>query len=251
MPEIEEIEEVEEKKIEEVDSDSDDDDAPELDNVGGDDAGGKQNRGEKKCRKVVSKLGMKPVNGIIRITIRKSKNILFVISKPDVLKAPGSDTYVIFGEAKIEDMAQNQMRQQMMRQAGGGGGGMPGGMPGMGGGMDAEKLKKIAELQKEMGGEEGVAEMLKDPSKMKDLMQKMKDMGLGEAMGGLEQALEAQQAGGKELEAAGDTGGDEGDFEEKDIQIIMDQGGCSRADAVKALKANNNDVVEAIMSISS
>jgi len=30
--------------------------------------------------------------------------ILFVISRPDVFKSPNSDTYVIFGEAKIEDL---------------------------------------------------------------------------------------------------------------------------------------------------
>ncbi|KAF9601921.1 hypothetical protein IFM89_023985 [Coptis chinensis] len=40
-----------------------------------------------------------------RHTIKKSKNILFVISKPDVFKSPTSDTYVIFGEAKIEDLS--------------------------------------------------------------------------------------------------------------------------------------------------
>lgn len=36
---------------------------------------------------------------------RQSKNILFVISKPDVFKSPASDTYIIFGEAKIEDLS--------------------------------------------------------------------------------------------------------------------------------------------------
>merc|ERR1712048_713044 len=48
--------------------------------------------------------GMKPVPGIVRVTVKKSQNILFVISKPDVHKAPSSDTYVVFGEAKIEDL---------------------------------------------------------------------------------------------------------------------------------------------------
>ena len=31
--------------------------------------------------------------------------ILFVIQKPDVFKSPASDTYIIFGEAKIEDLS--------------------------------------------------------------------------------------------------------------------------------------------------
>merc|ERR1711957_240171 len=55
--------------------------------------------------KAIQKLGMKPVPGIIRVTVKKSKNILFVISSPDVHKAPNSDTYIVFGEAKIEDLS--------------------------------------------------------------------------------------------------------------------------------------------------
>lgn len=98
-----------------TDSDSDDT-IPELEDAG---AGGnaegsttasgmpdlvskaKQSRGEKKARKLMSKLGLKPVPGVNRVTIRKSKNILFVINKPDVLKNPASDTYIVFGEAKV------------------------------------------------------------------------------------------------------------------------------------------------------
>jgi len=83
---------------------------------GGEDGGkGKQNRSEKKNRKAMQKLGMKSVPDIIRVTVKKSKNILFAISNPDVFKSPNSDTYVIFGEAKIEDLsaqAQSQAAQQ-------------------------------------------------------------------------------------------------------------------------------------------
>ncbi|KAH0502569.1 Nascent polypeptide-associated complex subunit alpha-2 [Microtus ochrogaster] len=35
-----------------------------------------------------------------------SKHVLFVITKPDVYKATALDTYLIFGEAKIEDLSQ-------------------------------------------------------------------------------------------------------------------------------------------------
>merc|ERR1712039_400915 len=62
--------------------------------------------GEKKARKIMSKLGLKQITGVSRVTIRKSKNILFVIQKPDVYKNPASDTYIVFGEAKIEDLSQ-------------------------------------------------------------------------------------------------------------------------------------------------
>ncbi|XP_006832322.1 PREDICTED: NAC-alpha domain-containing protein 1 [Chrysochloris asiatica] len=66
----------------------------------------KQSRSEKKARKAMSKLGLRQIQGVTRVTIQKSKNILFVISKPDVFKSPASDTYVVFGEAKIEDLSQ-------------------------------------------------------------------------------------------------------------------------------------------------
>jgi len=108
-----------------TDSESEGSDIPELeDNAGatpgahGDDkeagtAAGddltskvKQSRGEKKARKIMSKLGLKQITGVNRVTIRKSKNILFVITKPDVYKNPASDTYIVFGEAKIEDLSQ-------------------------------------------------------------------------------------------------------------------------------------------------
>lgn len=51
--------------------------------------------------KAMSKLGLRQVTGVTRVTIRKSKNILFVITKPDVYKSPASDTYIVFGEAKV------------------------------------------------------------------------------------------------------------------------------------------------------
>merc|ERR1712033_101767 len=108
-----------------TDSDGDDDSIPELEDTAGDVAGdaavsataaaglgedasskAKQSRGEKKARKIMSKLGLKQVTGVSRVTIRKSKNILFVINKPDVYKNPASDTYIVFGEAKIEDLSQ-------------------------------------------------------------------------------------------------------------------------------------------------
>lgn len=38
---------------------------------------------------------------------------------------------------------------------------------------------------------------------------------------------------------------------EKDIALVMTQGSCSRAKAVQALRENNNDIVEAIMAVSS
>lgn len=37
--------------------------------------------------------------------------ILFVIAQPEVFKSPASDTYIIFGEAKIEDLSSSAQSQ--------------------------------------------------------------------------------------------------------------------------------------------
>merc|ERR1712029_525039 len=66
------------------DSDGDDDSIPELEETAGEGAGegdvkavgdeaankAKQSRGEKKARKIMSKLGLKQVTGVSRVTIR-------------------------------------------------------------------------------------------------------------------------------------------------------------------------------------
>lgn len=129
--------EVEEKPADTIvadtveDDDDDDDipeltDAPELDPAAVATAAGiagdgeeegevKHSRAEKKSRKALQKLGLKTVSGVTRVTVKKNKNYLFVISKPEVYKSPQSDTYIIFGEAKIEDLsavAQNRAAEQ-------------------------------------------------------------------------------------------------------------------------------------------
>eukprot|EP00483_Globobulimina_turgida_P007378 UN07392 len=105
MPDLEAAEVVPESTTDQQNAVEDEEEAPKT----------KQNRSEKKARKAMQKLGMKPLNGIVRVTVKKSKNILFVISQPDVFKSPASDTYIIFGEAKIEDLnaaAQEKAAQQ-------------------------------------------------------------------------------------------------------------------------------------------
>ncbi|XP_011503625.1 PREDICTED: nascent polypeptide-associated complex subunit alpha [Ceratosolen solmsi marchali] len=147
----------------------------------------KQSRGEKKARKLMSKLGLKFVPGVNRVTIRKSKNILFVINKPDVLKNPASDTYIIFGEAKIEDLS-----QQAQVAA-------------------AEKFKEPPVISAaEAGGSTTVVAPIQEESE----------------------------------EEVDETGVDE-----NDIELVMSQATASRGKAIKALKHNKNDIVNAIMEL--
>merc|ERR1711966_392411 len=187
----------EEVKVSTVDSDEDestDDDMPEMEGAEGGEAGGKgkQSRSEKKSRKAMAKLGMKPVPGIIRVTVKKSKNILFVIKEPDVFKTSSDNpkspvTYVVFGKAEIEDLS-------------------------------AQATSAAVEQFKAPGAGLDVGP---DDTPKNDV-------------------------------AEGDDDGDEdpGDLDENDIELVVKQAGVSKAKAIKALKQNENDVVNAIMALS-
>jgi len=64
----------------------------------------KQSRSEKKAKKAILKLGLKSVPNCFRVTIKKGNDLLFVISEPEVYRNSGDNTYVIFGEAKIDEI---------------------------------------------------------------------------------------------------------------------------------------------------
>lgn len=71
-----------EQRVEEVVVSSDSDDMPDLEPTEGKPSEGepsvpksKQSRSEKKSRKVVQRLGLKQVPGVIRMTVRKGKAV--------------------------------------------------------------------------------------------------------------------------------------------------------------------------------
>ena len=64
------------------------------------------------------KLGLKSVAGVNRVTIRKAKNILFVVSEPEVYTTSDSSTYIVFGEARIEDLSAQQAQQSAAQFSG-------------------------------------------------------------------------------------------------------------------------------------
>ncbi|KAG7092373.1 hypothetical protein E1B28_008732 [Marasmius oreades] len=81
-----------------------------------------QSRAERKARKALLSLGLRSVPNITRVTLRRPKNVLFVWNTPEVYKSPNSDCYIVFGEAKIEDMnAQAQLSAAQQAATGGAG----------------------------------------------------------------------------------------------------------------------------------
>ncbi|KAL2150301.1 hypothetical protein VTH82DRAFT_7977 [Thermothelomyces myriococcoides] len=148
-------------------------------------------RNEKKARKAIEKLHLTRVPGITRVTLRRPKNILFVINNPEVYKSPNSNTYIVFGEAKIEDLnatAQAAAAQQLASQT----------------------------------AEHDHAGHTHDQKQ--------------------EAAKEEEEDDGEEVDEEG--------IEAKDIELVMTQANVSRKKAVKALKENDNDIVNSIMALS-
>ncbi|OQE21769.1 hypothetical protein PENSTE_c011G00378 [Penicillium steckii] len=162
-------------------------------------------RNEKKARKAIAKLGLKHVPGINRVTLRRPKNILFVVSQPDVYKSPSSNTWIIFGEAKIEDLnaqAQASAAQQLAA---------------------AEASGEHAGHDHDHDHDHGKG---KEP--VTDLGSKKEE--------------QEEEDDGEEVDESG--------LEAKDIDLVMAQASVSRKKAVKALRENDNDIVNSIMALS-
>jgi nascent polypeptide-associated complex subunit alpha len=74
------------------------------------------NRNEKKARKMMERLGLTPVPGVGRVTIKKRGNQgYFAIDSPTVFEKNG--TYVVFGEARQGDGFDRQAAMQQVQAA--------------------------------------------------------------------------------------------------------------------------------------
>ena len=76
------------------------------------------NRGEKKCRKALTKLGMKQLSGITRVTIKKRDGFIFMINDPEVLiSGDNGNQFVVFGELKYDDPNQRMQAAEAQKMA--------------------------------------------------------------------------------------------------------------------------------------
>lgn len=67
-------------------------------------------KNEKKARAAIAKLNLRKVEGIARVTFRKRGNQIYAIESPEVFKS-AAGTYIVFGEAKLEDLSQRLQQQ--------------------------------------------------------------------------------------------------------------------------------------------
>ena len=137
------------------------------------------------------KLGMKQFPGITRVTLRKRDGYIFVINEPEVLRAAdGGNSYVCFGEIKIDDP--NARLQQA-------------------------EAKRFAE----------------------------------------QNAAQAMKAGGDKAaskeepktKAVDEAPADEEGVTTDHINMVMEHTGCTRNEAIGALKESNNDMINAVMKL--
>eukprot|EP00455_Lapot_gusevi_P016638 TRINITY_DN1862_c0_g2_i3.p1 TRINITY_DN1862_c0_g2~~TRINITY_DN1862_c0_g2_i3.p1 ORF type:complete len:194 (+),score=91.76 TRINITY_DN1862_c0_g2_i3:64-582(+) len=149
-----------------------DDNEPEMDGR----TGGKQG---KRYAKAMAKMGLKPEPNILRVQIRKHQGLSFAISKPEVYRFPGTNTFVIFGETQLEET-----------------------------GNDAQKAAARTII-----GETKTEEAAAAPA------------------------------------AEADDDEDAGSLQDKEITVVMSQANVSRGKAIRALKNNNGDIVNAIMEL--
>lgn len=157
-----------------------DDDMPELEGQQ------KHTRGEKKCRKALTKIGMKEFTGVTRVTLRKRDGLIFFVNEPEVLRSDGEGkSFAVFGELKLED--QNARLQQA-------------------------EAKKFAESQlaaaKATAGTTAAAAKVDDSAPMS------------------EEGVTADH-----------------------ISMVMEHTQCSRNEAIAALRETNDDMIQAVMTL--
>mmetsp|Transcript_36565 Transcript_36565/g.64084 ORF Transcript_36565/g.64084 Transcript_36565/m.64084 type:complete len:409 (-) Transcript_36565:199-1425(-) len=213
---VETADDVPEVEVEEVDDEIPELETPQTENETQQPEGAEEeeerqitNRNEKKARKMMTRLGMRPVSNIARVTLKAGPGRgYFFIDRPDVYMSVGgkADTYVIFGEAK---------------QGGNGGFGNAA--------QAAQAQAAMAQQQAAMAAANATGG---DKGKMMPSVQE-------------DDEDDVPELTNKE----GGNAGDEEGVEVKDIDLIMSQASCSRAKAVAALKENDGDLVNAIMSL--
>ncbi|CRG93794.1 hypothetical protein PGAL8A_00150300 [Plasmodium gallinaceum] len=149
----------------------------------------KMSKGERRARKMLVKLGLKAVPNVHKVIIKKSQKMVFGVSNVEVYKIEGTDSYVIFGDAKTDDLT-NSINNFM-----------------------PDNLSKDPEVPIETETNFESAE--KTEEKVQDLDEEKVD-----------------------------------DVSMDDVELIMSQTKCSRDMAIKALRKNNNDLVQSIMELS-
>ncbi|KAH8738700.1 hypothetical protein FG386_000491 [Cryptosporidium ryanae] len=168
------------------------------------------NKGERKNRKLIQKLGLKPMTDFEKIVIRGARGLSFQIVNPEVYAVPGSKSYIIFGDAKLEERNSTSQAAALATATS----------------QLEQKLAAMKTTQEENN---------KQLSSHTASINEHNDHTAATCLNNEDEAHENI---------------DESDVDPANIDLVISQTGCSRSKAIQALKLNNNDVVEAILYLS-
>lgn len=152
-------------------------DKDDEDDGEGADAGGEgPTRAERKARKAFLKLGLEEQKGFSRVTVRKGKDMHFVVNSPAVFRMPGTDYWIVFGAPAVDDYGSRQAAASK-GLAGMGAPGMPAGgleaaLSGAGGALAASRTaeaKPAAAAASAAAADEGADEELPEGIESKDV----------------------------------------------------------------------------------
>ena len=163
----------------------------------------KLNKAEKKCVKILNKIGMKSLSGVTRVTLKRRDGIVFVITNPEVYRSATSDnSFVVVGELKMDEPKIDNLPQAPPVAA-----------------PTAAKTEEVETKTSEDKPADSKEEEKKEEPKKDDTADDDEEL-------------------------------DESGLTQMHIDMVMQNANCTRREAVKALIASNNDMVNAIMHLS-
>ena len=164
----------------------------------------------------MQKLGMKPFPGVVRVTLKKDQDVFFVIAKPEVFKHSTSDSYMVIGEAKVEDInTQSQLKAY-------------------------EQLQKAQQQQQQQ----------KQQAEVTTTTNKSSSKTTTDNTTSSTTSTTAKSSSSTDKSDTTDSSKSSStDIDDRDIEIVMNQANVTREEAIAAITKNNKDIVNAIMEL--
>ncbi|KAK6588700.1 nascent polypeptide associated complex alpha chain with an NAC domain [Cryptosporidium xiaoi] len=172
----------------------------------------RNNKGERKNRKLIQKLGLKPITDFEKIVIRGARGLSFQIVNPEVYVVPGNKNYIIFGDAKLEDRNATSQAAALANAT-------------------SQLEQKLAAMKTSQNNKQSSSS-----SHTASIHNEHTDHTASACPSGIKDVYHEEF--------------DESGIDPANIDLVVNQTGCSRSKAVQALKLNNHDVVEAILYLS-
>ncbi|KAH9601672.1 Nascent polypeptide-associated complex NAC domain [Trypanosoma melophagium] len=151
----------------------------------------------KRYAKAMAKMGLKPEPNVFKVQIAKHGSMSFVVNQPELYRFPGTNTFLVFGEAQLGESTK-------------------------------EAQEAAARAVSGVVSDANVEELVDTTTPSVS-------------------APEKTSASGEAKAEENDE--DIGNLDEKEINVVMTQGNTDRAGAIRALKNNNGDIVNAILEL--